>query len=139
MLFLGSTFISAIVILPQLYQVVYQDSPAKPGYRLLCVTLVSPLSSGIAGVLMQRRRMPPLYIFIAAQSFIILGVGLICSLHADGGVFPKKQYVYEIFLGVGFGAGWSCVVMSGPLAFTKKDIGMFLVFTFVLTSSIQYC
>lgn len=89
--FAGSALLSAIVVLPQQFQVVYHDSPGKAGYRLLCVTPVSPAFSGVAGFLTQKKRTPPLYILIVGQSFIVHGCGLACSLSPSSQSFPKGR------------------------------------------------
>jgi hypothetical protein len=121
--FMGSVFLSAIIILPQLFQVVFQDTPAKAGYRLLCVTLVSPLFTGVAGYLTQKRRVPPLYVLIAAQALAVLGCGLASSLPDDARKYPLAGYGYQVIMGAGFGLGLSTAIMAAPQAFNKTDMG----------------
>ncbi|KAF2004138.1 major facilitator superfamily transporter [Amniculicola lignicola CBS 123094] len=118
--FMGSVFLSAIIILPQQFQVVFQDSPAKAGYRLLCVTLVSPLFTGIAGYLTQKQKVPPLYILIVAQALAVLGCGLASSLPESSREYPASGYGYQVIMGAGFGLGLSTAIMAAPQAFNKK-------------------
>lgn len=122
--FAGSAFLSAIIVLPQQFQVVYGDSPGRAGYQLLCVTLISPVFSGVAGFLMQKRLTPPLYILIIGQSLIVLGCGLASSVSTSTRSFPRAEYGYQVIMGAGFGLCLSTVVMAAPLAFTKEDMGM---------------
>ncbi|KAF2181151.1 hypothetical protein K469DRAFT_692381 [Zopfia rhizophila CBS 207.26] len=122
--FAGSAFLSAIIILPQQFQVVYGDSPEKAGYQLLCVTLVSPVFSGVAGFLMQKKQTPPLYILIVGQSLIVLGCGLACSVSPSTRSFPRVEYGYQAIMGAGFGLCLSTVVMAAPLAFPREDMAV---------------
>lgn len=121
--FLGSVFLSSILVLPQQFQVVYQDSPEKAGYRLLCVTLVSPLFTGVAGFFMQKKQTPPLYILIAAQSLALLGCGLASSVPETARSYSGTEYAYQAIMGAGFGLGLSTAIMAAPLAYSKKDMG----------------
>ncbi|KAF2183643.1 drug resistance transporter EmrB/QacA subfamily [Zopfia rhizophila CBS 207.26] len=122
--FAGSAFISAIVILPQQFQVVFHDSPARSGYRLLCLTFVAPFFSAVSGVLNQKKRIPPLYILLVGQSLIIIGCGLASSISETDRTFPKAQYGYQVIMGAGFGLTLTTVVVAAPLAFTKKDVAV---------------
>jgi hypothetical protein len=121
--FMGSVFLSSIVVLPQQFQVVYQKSPAESGYHLLCVTLVSPLFSGVAGFFTQKKQTPPLYILIAAQSLVLLGCGLASSIPETERVYFAPEYAYQVIMGAGFGLGLSTTIMAAPLAYSKKDMG----------------
>jgi hypothetical protein len=121
--FTGSVFLSSIVVLPQQFQVVYQNGPAESGYHLLCVTLVSPLFSGVAGFLMQKRQTPPLYILIAGQSLTMLGCGLASSIPETARSYFAPEYAYQAIMGAGFGLGLSTAIMAAPLAYSKRNMG----------------
>ena len=99
----GSAFLAAIVVLPLQFQVVYQDTASGSGYRLLCLTLVSPLFSGVAGFLTQRKHTPPLYTLLAGQSLTVIGSGLASSLHPEMRTYPVREYGYQTIMGAGFG------------------------------------
>ncbi|KAF2106986.1 putative MFS multidrug transporter [Lophiotrema nucula] len=122
--FLGSVFLSAIVVLPQQFQVVYQDTPARAGYRLLCVTLISPLFTGVAGFCMQKKQVPPFYILLAAQSLALLGCGLASSVPESARSYRGAEYACQAIMGAGFGLGLSTAIMAAPLAFSKKDMAV---------------
>lgn len=123
--FTGLGFITLIIVLPQHFQVVFQDSPAKAGYRLLAMTLIVPFGSGAAGCALQTLRCPPLYVFLTGFAFIILGTGLsTISTHVRG-EFPTSEYGFQIIMGFGFGINLAAVVMAAPLSFSRKDLGTY--------------
>lgn len=121
--FTGLGFLTCVIILPQHYQVVYHDSPATSGYRLLAMTLMTPVGSAAAGYALQKMHSPPLYVFLAGFAFIVLGTGLstISDHNFDG--FPKREYGFQVIMGFGFGINLSSAVMAAPLAFSRRDLG----------------
>ncbi|KAH8724201.1 major facilitator superfamily transporter [Phaeosphaeriaceae sp. PMI808] len=122
--FVGSAFLSSIIVLPQQFQVVYKDTASKSGYRLLCVTLVSPIFSGVAGFLTQKKHIPPLYVLLVGQCLVVIGCGLSSSISHETRLFPKEEYGYQVIMGAGFGLCLSTVVMAAPLAFPKQDMAV---------------
>ncbi|KAF2730605.1 major facilitator superfamily transporter [Polyplosphaeria fusca] len=128
--FTGSVFLSSIVVLPQQFQVVFQDSPAKSGYRLLCMTLVSPLFAGVAGFFMQKKQIPPLYLLIAGQILAILGCGLASSIPETARSYPVSQYAYQAIMGAGFGLGLATAIMAAPLAYSKRNMAVGIGLTY---------
>lgn len=124
--FVGSAFLSSIIVLPQQFQVVYNDSASTSGYLLLCLTLTSPVFSDVAGFLMQKRHIPPLYILLAGQSLVVVGCGLASSIANGIRSYSKEEYGYQVIMGAGFGRCLSTVVMAAPLAFIKRDMVEFL-------------
>jgi uncharacterized membrane protein len=121
--FSGLGFITCIIILPQHYQVVFRDSASTSGYRLLAMTLVTPLGSGVAGVFLQKVRTPPLYVLLSGFAFIILGTGLSTMATHTTERFPASEYGYQIIMGFGFGINLATIVMAAPLTFTPQDLG----------------
>jgi hypothetical protein len=121
--FSGLGFITSIIILPQHYQVVFRDSPSTAGYRLLAMTLVTPLGSAVAGAFLQKLRLPPLYVFLSGFAFILVGTGLSTMTTHTSEKFPASEYGYQILMGFGFGINLATVVMAAPLTFTAQDLG----------------
>ncbi|KAF2865599.1 major facilitator superfamily transporter [Massariosphaeria phaeospora] len=122
--FSGLGFITCIIILPLHYQVVFQDSPSTAGYRLLAMTLVTPLGSGVAGVVLQKLRSPPLYVLLSGFVFIIIGTGLSTMSTHTSGKFPATEYGYQIIMGFGFGINLATIVMAAPLTFVPQDLAV---------------
>jgi len=132
--FSGLGFITSIIILPQHYQVVFRDSSSTAGYRLLAMTLFTPVGSGVAGFVLQKLRAPPLYVLLSGFAFIIVGTGLSTITTHSSEKFPAAQYGYQIIMGFGFGINLATVVMAAPLTFTSQDLGEF-AFVFDTESS----
>ena len=82
-----------------------------------------PIGSGIAGILVQRLRTPPVYAFLAAGALQILGLALMSSLSTTDQTIASATYGYEIILGFGFGISLSVAVMVIPIVVQKRDIG----------------
>ncbi|KAH8687908.1 drug resistance transporter EmrB/QacA subfamily [Tricladium varicosporioides] len=123
--FSGAAFISLIIILPQKFQVVYGSSPTDAGYKLLVLTLCTPVGSALAGLFMQKVKTPPMYILLAGGVIQLLGMALMTTLKEAGGTpFPLTQYGYEVVMGVGFGLSLGTVVMMSPLVFEKRDMAV---------------
>lgn len=123
-LFAGSVVFAVVVSLPQHSQVLYRDSPAKAGYRLLSLTLVSALFSGISGSLTQKLHIPPLYTLLAGSSLLTLGCGLSSTLTNANSSYPASQYGFEAIIGAGVGICLSTVIIAAPLAFTKQELAV---------------
>ncbi|KAF2446031.1 major facilitator superfamily transporter [Karstenula rhodostoma CBS 690.94] len=122
--FTGLGFITCVIILPQHFQIVFQDSPARAGFRLLAMTLVVPLGSGAAGLALQNLHTPALYVFLTGFAFIILGTGLstVVKNVADG--FPTHEYGFQVTMGFGFGINLAAAVMAAPLAFRPQHLAV---------------
>lgn len=122
--FAGAAFISLIISLPQKFQVVYGSSPFDAGYKLLTLTICTPVGSALAGLFMQKLKTPPLYILLAGGVFQVIGMALMVSLDkVPSAPFPAAEYGYEVLMGVGFGLSLGTVVMMSPLVFEKRDMG----------------
>lgn len=122
--FAGAAFISLIISLPQKFQVVYGSSPFDAGYKLLTLTICTPVGSALAGLFMQKLNTPPLYILLAGGVFQVIGMALMVSLdEVPSAPFPAAEYGYEVLMGVGFGLSLGTVVMMSPLVFEKRDMG----------------
>jgi hypothetical protein len=121
--FSGLGFITCIIILPQHYQVVFRDDSSTAGYRLLAMTLVTPIGSGVAGFVLQKLRAPPLYVLLSGFAFIIVGTGLSTITTHTSEKFPISAYGFQVIMGFGFGINLATIVMAAPLTFTSQDLG----------------
>lgn len=120
----GAALFSVIIYLPLNFQVTNGMTPFQAGYHLLVLTLCTPLGSGVAGLLMQRFEIPPLYLLIVGGSIQTIGVALMTTLPVGQKAIPAAQYGYNAVMGVGFGMGIGTTVMMAPLVFDKRDMGM---------------
>ncbi|KAH7265649.1 major facilitator superfamily domain-containing protein [Fusarium redolens] len=100
--FMGSSFYSTIIQLPQRLQHVNDKSPTTAGVLLLPVLLPSAGFSALSGGLY--RKFPeatPLLLFCGGVLQVI-GVGLLSSLPTGPSV-SNSQYGFEVMTGIGFG------------------------------------
>jgi hypothetical protein len=54
--------------------------------------------------------------------FQVLGVGLMCQIGVDETAMPKRQYGYEVLMGLGFGMGLSTILVLARLVVDEKDL-----------------
>ena len=114
---------TVVINLPQRFQIVNGNSPVEAGYRLLALSLVASGGSFITGILVQRLKVAPLWVLLTGAGLQILGLPLLSHLSTDYKL-PNIVYLYQVILGLGFGAGWSCTIMAIPLFVNKKDTGI---------------
>jgi hypothetical protein len=106
---------------------------------------MTPLASGISATLVssQKFRVPPLYLVVLGSCLQLIGVGLYSTIstNVEDGI-QKVQYVYEVFMGWGFGLVLSSLLTFIPLVVDKKDTPVvsliFLSCYFLLPSSTRY-
>jgi len=122
--FVGSTFITVIIYLPQRFQVVYGDSPFAAGYRLLALTLSVSGGAAFAGSFVERLKIPPFYIFLCAAVLQTVGLSLMSTVSVSEQSIPPATYGYQVIMGLGFGMGLGTAVMMIPLVVEKRDMGL---------------
>ena len=120
----GAAFFSVLIYLPLNFQVTNGMTPLQAGYHLLVLTLCTPLGSGIAGLLMQRFEIPPLFLLVVGGSIQTIGVALMTTLPVGQKSIPAAQYGFDAVMGIGFGMGIGTTVMMAPLVFDKRDLGI---------------
>jgi hypothetical protein len=111
-----------IIYLPQRFQLESGVSPIGAGVRMLAYLLVSSFTAGAASVVYVIKNVlfPMLVVGTGLQ---VIGLGLMSSLSANGGV-PPEQYGYQVILGIGFGLSLSCLPLIGRMQVGPKDHGM---------------
>lgn len=90
---------------------------------MLPLLLLSPTATILAGVLLSKLRLPPLYILFLGGALQMIGVGLFSSLPSSISI-PPAQYGYQVIMGLGFGFNLSAILMMVPLVVSEKDQGM---------------
>ena len=126
--FTGASFLAVVINMPARFQVVNSSSPFDAGYRLLTLTICTPLGSTIAVIFTQKLKLAPLYILLVAPIVQVIGLGLMTTIPAQAGSFPSTIYGYEVILGLGFGLSMGTVILISPLVFEKRDSGMYSIF-----------
>ncbi|KAF4631591.1 hypothetical protein G7Y89_g6542 [Cudoniella acicularis] len=119
----GATMTTVIITLPQRFQIVNGDSPLQAGYRLLALTAVTSFGSIIAGVLVQRLKIPHFWVLLGAAPLQIIGLVLLGNLSTDYAI-QKETYVYQVILALGFGGTFATAMMMIPLVVSKGDVAV---------------
>ncbi|KAM0803962.1 drug resistance transporter EmrB/QacA subfamily [Usnea florida] len=125
-LFGGAIFIPAVVLIPQRFQVVNDLSAFNAGWRLLALMLCSPLGSVTSGYLIQKLKIPPIYVFLAAAILQTIGLALMGSLKVSDPNVPSGQYGYQVILGLGIGLTLSSLLIGAPTVIKDKDTAVFI-------------
>ena len=112
------------MLIPQRFQVVNDLSAFKAGWRLLALMLCSPLGSVTSGYLVQKVKVPPIYVFLAAAILQTVGLALMGTLNVLDPHVPSAQYGYQVILGLGIGLTLSSLLIGAPTVIKDKDTGM---------------
>ena len=95
--------------------------------------LCSPLGSVTSGYLIQKLKIPPIYVFLAAAVLQTIGVALMGSLKVSDPDVPSGQYAYQVILGLGIGLTLSSLLIGAPTVIKERDTGMsYLLSIFVV-------
>lgn len=124
----GATFITAVINLPQKFQVVNKVSPVGAGWRMLPLMLSIAVAAGVAGYIIQRLKIPPLYLFLVAGVLQTIGLALTGTLSGVGMRFSSVQYAFEVIMGLGMGLGLSTLIVALPTIVESADGGTSLHF-----------
>lgn len=117
---LGIPFMTAVIYLPQRFQLQNSYSPADAGVRMLPLLLLSSVAAGVGGFIVQIKNVS-FYLLVVSACLQLLGLGLMSSLPASMGSAPARQYGYQIILGVGFGLSLSTLPLVARLEVEKED------------------
>ncbi|KAG8160023.1 hypothetical protein KVR01_010660 [Diaporthe batatas] len=118
--FTGFPFMAALINIPQRLQTVNMTTATRAGISMLPLLLLSPFATILAGTLVSKLKIPPLYILVLGSSLQMIGVGLFSSLESSTSISPA-QYGYQVLMGLGFGFGLSTILMMVPLIVTERD------------------
>ncbi|KAK3390170.1 major facilitator superfamily transporter [Podospora didyma] len=123
----GFPFMAAIINIPQRLQTVNGTTAGEAGLRLLPLVLCSPFATVVAGFLVSKLRVPPLYVLLVGGILQTVGVGLFSSLdNASSFDIPPSQYGYQVIMGFGFGFNLSTILMMAPLVVEQKDMAVIM-------------
>jgi hypothetical protein len=62
-----------------------------------------------------------MWLILGGAVFQIAGVASMCSIGIDDTELPKRQYVFEVLMGLGFGLGLSTLLVLVQLVVEEKD------------------
>ncbi|MCJ1358941.1 MAG: hypothetical protein MMC33_008941 [Icmadophila ericetorum] len=122
--FFGLPFLAVVINLPQKFQFVDGTSPLGAGLRLLALVLSTPVASGIAGFLMQKLKIPPLYNLLCGGILLTIGLALMSTITPTNQSVSAAEYGYEVVVGLGLGFGLSTVIMAVPMLVERSDVAV---------------
>ena len=141
---LGTIFITLVIQIPLRYQIVGNESPVEAGLRLIAFGAAIPVGSTSSALLCQKRRVPPIFLFLLSSIFTILGL-VFMSRVAIEDISWNGLYGLQFVTGVGCGIMMGLVTILPPFVAEQEDLGMFpsypssLVFSsFVTNSCLQF-
>lgn len=114
-----------MITLPQKFQFVYGTSPLGAGLRLLALVLSTPVAASVAGICMQKLKIPPLYILLGGGIILTVGLALMSTIPSTSRSVSAAEYGYEVIVGLGLGLGLSTTIMAVPLLVDKSDVCSF--------------
>ena len=127
-----------MINIPQRLQVINGLSAFGAGLRLLALALCIPLGSLVSVTLVTKKRVPPLYILVAAGILQIVGLALMGSLPVTGMDVQAKQYIYQVILGLGIGLTLSSLLIAAPTVIQEKDLGKDVPFSSIRNNDPSY-
>ncbi|KGO37543.1 Major facilitator superfamily domain, general substrate transporter [Penicillium expansum] len=111
---MGGCFYAAIILLPQRFQAVNGISAERAGINLLPFTIVSPVFSGLCGVLLAKYQKSVGPVLFISSVFTVVGIAMLGTLSSDTSGLEPKVYGFELILAIGLG------LMMPPIFFFIK-------------------
>ncbi|KAH8695587.1 putative MFS multidrug transporter [Talaromyces proteolyticus] len=120
--FIGFSFTSVVVNIPQRAQAVYGYSPERAGITLLPLLLSSPLATAFSSFLTSKCKVPPTYLILAGVIVQSLGMGMACSLPTNSLSLPYQQLIFEAIIGTGFGFTLTTTLTLAQIVTAQNDL-----------------
>ncbi|KAK3687883.1 major facilitator superfamily transporter [Podospora appendiculata] len=120
----GFTLMTSMINIPQRLQTTNGTTAEEAGIRLLPLLLCSPIATALAGLILTKIKLPPLYLLTMALILQTIGVGLFSSVDSSSLQVPAAQYGYQVIMGFGLGFNLSTLVMMVAVVVNQKDIAV---------------
>ncbi|KAK4224901.1 major facilitator superfamily transporter [Podospora fimiseda] len=120
----GFPFMTALINIPQRFQVLNGTTAVNAGLRMLPLLLCSPVATTISGWILTRFKLPPVYMLVAGCVLQTIGMGLFSSLPSSDTRIRSTQYGYQVIMGFGFGFNLGTLVMMVLLVVTQADMAV---------------
>jgi len=114
---------SAIINIPQKFQLVNGMMPSGAGIRLLPFVLCTPVAAVLSGWVVSLQKIPHIYVLYVGGALSTLGMQLMSTLSVDDFNINPAQYFYQTLLGLGLGTSVSALsnVVTGYVE--AQDLG----------------
>ena len=113
---------TALILLPQRYQVVNGLDPLPAGIRMLPLLCFSAVGSGLGAITSSKHNVS-FYLLLLGGTLQLLGMGLMSSLSTSMAIEPQ-QYGFQMILGMGFGLGLSSLIVVARMEVGAEHSGM---------------
>jgi len=123
--FLAGIVLSVCIVqLPQRFMTVNGLSPLAAGARLLPFGAFAPVGASISAGLMDKARIPPVYICVVGMILEIIGLVFLSRASGDRHI-NASQYGFQIITAVGNGYLQTASVLLIPYIVQNRDLGEF--------------
>lgn len=113
--------VTCIILIPVRYQTVVQSNPLQAALRLIPFTVAGPTGTVIVASLAKGRRVPPIYLTIAAQVLQIIGLAFISRGSGDN-LDWSALWGLEVVVALGMGGCMGTLTLLTPAIFDEKDL-----------------
>ncbi|KAK7186533.1 hypothetical protein DPSP01_002037 [Paraphaeosphaeria sporulosa] len=121
--FSGSVMTICVVQIPQRFIVLNNMSPLGAGTRLLAFSLMVPVGSIFAAVLLDRKLLSPNALLLTGGTLQTIGVTLFATLASDTDNLGP-QYGYQVIVGIGLGFVTTATFLLVPMKMERRDLAV---------------
>ncbi|OAG12507.1 MFS general substrate transporter [Paraphaeosphaeria sporulosa] len=121
--FSGSVMTICVVQIPQRFIVLNNMSPLGAGTRLLAFSLMVPVGSIFAAVLLDRKLLSPNALLLTGGTLQTIGVTLFATLASDTDKLGP-QYGYQVIVGIGLGFVTTATFLLIPMKMERRDLAV---------------
>jgi hypothetical protein len=111
-----------IVQIPQRFVTVNDVSELSASLRLLSFGAMIPVGSAVAGALMGKPRIPPIWTILIGAIMEIVGVVLLSRISTSPEI-DTAQYGFQVLAGFGNGMINASLIILIPYIMEKRDLG----------------
>jgi hypothetical protein len=111
-----------IVQIPQRFVTVNDVSELSASLRLLSFGAMIPVGSAVAGALMGKPRIPPIWTILTGAIMEIIGVVLLSRISTSPEI-DTAQYGFQVLAGFGNGMINASLIILIPYIMEKRDLG----------------
>ncbi|KAI0147457.1 major facilitator superfamily domain-containing protein [Xylariaceae sp. FL1272] len=119
----GAVSVTCIIQLPIRYQTSVGTSPLQAGVRLIPFSAFGPLGAMIAAIVIQKFKVPPIYLALVGSGFQIIGLVLF-SLGPPGMPDWHALYGIQVITAMGQGFAICTVTLLTPFVVEKRDLAV---------------
>ena len=113
-----------VVQIPQRFIVLNNMSPLDAGTRLLAFSMMVPIGSILAAVLLEKKVLKPNALLLVGGILQTVGVSLLSTL-ASATESLGPQYGFQVIVGTGLGFVTTATFLLVPMKMERRDLGKY--------------